>query len=195
MIICKKQIQGNHYEYQIIDVLPEGWLKVESVIDCIEIIDRHTFKDLVWKRDFFKEGFVPNWNNLSTIDKKELVRIYCYPSGIIQEEWNSYFSTEAHKDNWAFLVTEERRARVKRWERMIEGVSYFNTMLENADLYLSTKAMAEDYKIAKMPHLYYWITNGALQELGIDFTTNGFAQKPYFTEEKKNILVDILIKG
>lgn len=195
MIICKKQIQGTHYEYQITDVLPEGWTKVESVIECIAIIDNHTFKDLVWKRDFLKAEFVPLWGNLINEDRKELVRIYCYPTNITEEEWSSYFTVEVHRDNWAFLVTEERKARTKRWEKMIEEVSYYNTMLENDDLYLTTKVMAEDYKVGKRPHIYYWITNGSLPAYGIDFTTNGFAQKSYYTEEKKNILVDIYING
>jgi hypothetical protein len=63
------------------------------------------------------------------------------------------------------------------------------------DFYESVASFEGKYYNLGYPHLICWLTNGSYGPLGIDFTLNGFAQKSYFSEDIKQLAIDILTLG
>lgn len=151
--------------------------------------------DYIRLRDCLKQYFIPVWDSLSPADKKTLVRYYIYPTTFTQADIDALFTAQEQKNNWETLAKISRDARANRWEVARQKISFYLTEIEGLQLYTDTKPFKDDYVDANLPHLIMWIINGAYPPLGIDYTANGFAQKSYYSVERKNVLVDCLVYG
>ena len=156
-----------------------------NILFSVTIIDTVLHKDVL-------KGFLPLWNSLSFDDKKYLVRFYVYPPA---EDLLQYYTEDELKMYWSELAALTKTARKQRWEAARLKVSYYLTALESLQFYNDTKAYKGDYEDANIPYLTLWLSNGSYPALGIDFITNGFAQKSYYSIDKKNMLLDILNYG
>ena len=153
-------------------------------------------KDYGYMRDYAKNYFVPSWSGLTFDDRKILIKYFIYPTDISLEEWNSYYSESVNFNNWQTLTQTTRDdVRLKRLYAAFARISYDCTTTQVAVIYLATKPYCIDYWMANLPHLILWITNGSFPALGIDFTTNGFAQMSGYSTDLKNKLLDILVNG
>lgn len=151
--------------------------------------------DLIKLRDSSKLYLLPDWNNLSDEDKKYLVSVYIYPITFTQGDIDLLFTETEQLNNWKNLVDITKQNRDARWDYARQKISFYLTTLEILDLYTSTKSYKGDYEDANLPYLVLWITNGSYPAFGIDFTSNGFAQKTYYTVALRDLLVDILVSG
>lgn len=156
-------------------------------------LDQHY--DYIVLRDSLKLHVLPNFDTLSLEDKKILVKYYIYPVTYTQADIDALFTTEEQKVNWEILASVSKIARKQRWEACRQKVSFTLSQLESLQFYNDTKGFKGDYEDANLPHLTLWLSNGSYPTLGIDYTLNGFAQKTYYSEERKNICLDILING
>lgn len=148
--------------------------------------------DAILYKSILKQYFLPNWALLTTEEKRELISVLVYPAATdlrpfctLEEEimWTREFGS----------IT--RSAREFRWDtarlKMIHGL----TEMESLSFYTDTKPYKDDYLDANIPSLILWLSNGSYPPLGIDFTTNGFAQKSYYTLDRKNTCLDVLQHG
>lgn len=156
-------------------------------------LDQHY--DYIVLRDSLKLHILPNFDTLSLDEKKLLVKYYIYPITFTQTDIDALFTMEEQKINWEILAAISKVARKQRWETCRQKVSFTLSVLESLQFYNDTKGFKGDYEDANLPNLILWLSNGLNNDLGIDYTTNGFAQKTYYTEERKNICLDILING
>lgn len=146
-------------------------------------------------RSTYKTLYIPNWTGLTFEDKQFLVKHYCYPDDISDEEWLSYYTNDEHFENWNQLVDMCRDTRLSRLFAAFKALSYYCTKTQTAVIYMTTKEYCVDYYYSNLPHLLYWITNGGYAPLGIDFTNSGFAQFDGYSDELKNKLVEIILNG
>lgn len=148
--------------------------------------------DGILYKAILKQWFLPNWATLSVDEKRELIAVLVYPAATdlrpfctLEEEimWTREFGS----------IT--KRARENRWEsariKMIHGL----TEMDSLSFYVDTKPYKDDYVDANIPSLILWLSNGSYPALGIDFTANGFAQKTYYTIDRKNACLDVLQYG
>lgn len=148
--------------------------------------------DLILYKDLLKQNFVPIWNTLTQDEKLECVRNYNYPA---PEDLSQYYTDAELEQFWSELVVRTKLDRAARFEAARVKVSYQVSPLVSLQFYNDTKAFKDDYIDANIPSLYLWLTNGSYMPLGIDFTNNGFAQKPYYTDFMRDFCIDIFIDG
>lgn len=146
-------------------------------------------------RTTYKTLYVPNWSGLTFDDKQFLVKHYCYPDDISNEEWLSYYTDDEHFINWNHLVDITRDARLSRLFAAFKVLSFYCTKTQTAIIYMTTKQYCVDYYYGNLPHLIYWITNGSYAPLGINFTSSGFAQMSGYSDEIRDKLLTIIING
>jgi hypothetical protein len=164
-------------------------------ISALEVfVDRKEIEYGVF-RDTINNIYVPNWATTSFSDKKLCVKHYKYPSSISQTEFDTYYTLSEHENNWNLIVSRSRDYRMDRLYALFAKITYRCTSNQVVVIYLSTKAYCFDYYYANLPHLLLWISNGSYPALGIDFTTNGFAQSSGYTVDIKNELLDIILNG
>jgi len=167
----------------------------ETNTQSLCLLRRDEQYDYIVLRDSLKLHILPNFATLSTEDQKILVSYYIYPPTFTQADIDALFTTDEQKANWELLADISKVARYKRWEACRQKVSFTLTQLESLQFYTDTKSFQGDYIDANLPNLTLWLSNGSYPALGIDYTTNGFAQKSYYTEERKNICLDVLVNG
>jgi hypothetical protein len=151
--------------------------------------------DYIKMRDFAKTKFIPEWNNLTEDEKYKLLFHHIYPIGMTNSEIYSIISESEFFECWILLAKCSKICRDDRWEKARRKVSFYLNELQSLDLYNSTKNYSLEYKDANIPNLICWIKNSAIPSLGIDFTNDGFAQKPYYTEDLRNLLVSVIEYG
>jgi hypothetical protein len=95
------------------------------------------------------------------------------------------------KENWMFLLKHTKPARDQRIEIARRKISYELITKDASDLYLSVDNYIRAFSIANMPDLIQWIGN----ELGTPYENDGFAQKPYFSAARRDMLIDVLKDG
>jgi hypothetical protein len=139
--------------------------------------------------------FIPIWNSLSFDEKKVCVKHYKYPLEITQDEFNSYFSTADHENNWNSVTFKTREmVRMKRLFAAFSKISYALSSAQVAAIYLTVKPLCFDYYYANIPNLMCWISN-SVSPLGNDYTSAGFAQMSGYTTTLRDELLDILNNG
>jgi hypothetical protein len=189
-------ITNNVYlDYSIVDVVdPQQHVDVTDVLTWHKV-SKFCRHDYIKMRDFAIATFVPVWNSLSTEDQEILMRHFVYPDSYTQQDIDAVMSQQEQLEAWSDLEVSAKSCREKRWESVRRKVSFFLTAVEGLDLYTTTKDYSLEYKDADTPNLICWATNASISAFGIDFTTNGFAQKPYYTEALRDMVVDILVNG
>ncbi len=146
-------------------------------------------------RDSLQEIVILDWGALSFEERRKCIKHYKYPASISQEEFNSYFSESEHERNWNILTVKTRAVRLQRLFAAFQKISYRLNAAQVATIYMVTKNMCYDYYYASLPHVIYWVQNGAYPPLGINFTSNGFAQQGGFSTSVMNELLDIFVNG
>jgi hypothetical protein len=142
-------------------------------------------------------NLVPAWADLPDADKKEMVRYFTYPADFTQEQIDELFTAEQQKYNWNNLVefaAQERQVRVDKAREKITfamGQEEIND-LENSTCYNEINGnLADRFIFGNRTFLIQWILNSA----GTPYENAGFAQKNYYSVERKNLLVDVLVNG
>lgn len=199
----KTYLESDLIGYPTIAVFPDNeipinYVDVTSVATWVASLSNLGMvnRDYGYMRDFAKAAFVPIWNTLTFEEKKILVKYYIYPETISAEEWATYYSNSENYLHWNYLAKETRDSvRLARLYAAFSKVSYDFTTNEVAAIYLISKPYCIDYWMANLPHLVLWISNGSLPALGIDFTSNGLAQRSGYTTAKRDALLDIIVNG
>jgi len=204
MIIARKQntedilkeagSSSPYTNYAIMETLESGYDDVTNVSTWFNIVT-NCIKDYVYMRDFAKATFLPAWDTLSTPEKAKLVQHYIYPDTFTQEEIDVLFTAEEQLGNWEYLALKTKEVRGIRWEELRKKISFDLSVYEGLLFYSDTKQWKGDYIDADLPYLELWFVNGIYPPLGIDFTTNGFAQKSYYSEYRKDLCVDVVTNG
>ena len=154
----------------------------------------HAFDYQVF-RDSLQNNLIPNWANILYTDRKRCVQHYKYPANISDDEYNSYFSPTDMEANWNMVCVNTRTVRLERLFAAFQKISYVLTTTQVAMIYMTTKQMLIDYYYGNLPHVIFWIQNGAYPPLGINFTTNGFQQISGYSPQLEAELLDILVNG
>lgn len=181
--------------YKIVDQLDPS-----VHIDATNVMSWHwtvgtSIDDYNKMRDFARQVFVPQWDNLTDNEKTLLFIHFVYPTSVSKSELDALIPPHDQVAEWQVAATRAKACREKRWEMTRRKVSYYLTPQQSMDLYISLKDYSLDYKDANIPSLIHWIGNTEDPSLGIDFTTNGFAQKPYYTNQLRDLMLDILVNG
>jgi len=150
--------------------------------------------DYIQYRDLCKEFILPQWSSISEEEKKELVRHNIAPT---EEDKLVHYTIEEQKINFFELLRLEKQARFKRWEyaKQLIAFEYRLNQMNQLLMYQDTKPYKDDFIDADLPYLIYWINSAALPQLGIDFTSNGFNSKSYYSETIKNKVLSILLNN
>lgn len=151
--------------------------------------------DYLRMRDHAKECFVPLWDSLDQNSRMILACHFVYPATFFQGDLDAMMSKDDQLAAWLDLERDSKICRERRWEAVRRRVSFFLSAVDGHDLYTSTRDMSMAYKDADTPELICWVTNAALPEYGIDFATSGFAQKSYYADSLRDMVVDILVGG
>jgi len=146
-------------------------------------------------RDSLQNNVIPQWANILWEDRKKCVQYYKYPANLTPGEFESYFTPDEHQNNWNILTANVRETRRQRLFAAFNKISYEISMNNVAIIYMTTKTMLMDYYYANLPHIIFWVQNGAYPPLGIDYTNNGFAQMPGYSVMLKNSILDIINNG
>jgi hypothetical protein len=146
-------------------------------------------------RDSIQNNLVPNWANLLFEDRRKCVQHYKYPANLDPGEWGTYFSDADHQKNWNLLTANIRETRRQRLFASFNKISYRLTTMQVATIYMTTKQLLVDYYYANLPHILYWVQNGTYAPMGLNYTTNGFAQMSGYTTSLRDEILDILING
>lgn len=146
-------------------------------------------------RDSLRDILVTDWGALMYEDRKKCVQHYRYPADISQGEWDTYFTEAEHERNWSILTARTRAVRLSRLFAAFQKISYRLPETYVGMIYMTTKEMCYDYYYANLPHVILWLQNGSYPALGIDYTSNGFAQMPGYSVELMYELLDIFVNG
>jgi hypothetical protein len=179
----------NNYDFSVSNVTDVTTPELLEIFYEKSLIEYGVF------RDSLVSIFIPIWNSLSFDSRKTCVKHYRYPANISQDEWNSYFSGSDQEMNWNDVCVKTRDMRLTRLFAAFQKISYNLTTTQTALIYMTTKAYCVDYYYANLPHVIFWLQNGTYSPLGIDFTTNGFAQASGYSTALRDELLDILING
>ena len=164
-------------------------------LESLKLFLKYNRLNYISFRDSCKVNLLPLWDELSDDDKKYLISRYIYPASLTQEDIDILFNGEQQLDNWGDLYDISYPSRVQKWIAAKKKVSFMMNKLDVGDLFISVELLWGRYTEANRPDLICWVTNTAYPPLGIDYTTNGFAQKPYYSDAVKNAIVDIIING
>lgn len=168
--------------------------EVTSVINLSLFWDKG-FMDYIKFRTSIKKNILPIFYECSEADQKTMVSHFIYPDDFTQESIDVFFTDEEQKSNWQFLVATTMEGRKARWEIARQKVSFELTELESLQFYYDVKRYKDDYLDANLPHLVLWLSSGAYPDLGIDFTETGFSSKPYYTDYRRDLVLDIFVNG
>jgi hypothetical protein len=147
-------------------------------------------------RTTYKTLYNPIWSGLTFDDRQLLVKHYCYPPEITQDEWFTYYTDAEHYNNWNTLVIRTRdQSRLIRLFSAFARISYELTTAQTAVIYMTSKVYCIDYYYGNLPHLVLWISNGYYPALGIDFRAHGFAQMDGYSDGLRDRLLDIINNG
>lgn len=171
----------NHVEYDDISTIT-NWNVLGELLGKDYIYVRERIRDILTEKTF----------DVCDAEEKLIVSKLFLTT---PEQRTTMLTLEEEKKCWDELATAAKASREKRWEVVRRKISFYLTTSEGIDLYTTTRDLSLDYKDANIPSLVCWITNSAMPELGIDYTTTGFAQKPYYTTELRDMIVDILVEG
>jgi len=131
-------------------------------------------------RKYLIHNIIPNWNELSEIDKGILISYYCVPNDYI---WN--VSESEINERLINSATPCRQARVDKGRAYINLHFKLNPTLGGL-LYEDTKQMMVDFVTAKFPNLFLFINNPSTEE--------GIKTKPYYSIELVDKLNYILFR-
>lgn len=151
--------------------------------------------DYIKFRDKCKSILVPIFDTLSDEEKGLLIKYYIYPNTVSQETINSFYTEEEQKQNWNNLLIISKRARQSRWTAAKGKVSFMLDVISTCDLFQAIEILFPRYIEASRPDLILWVMSSTYVPLGIDYSTTGFAQKTYYSEEIRDALYAILITG
>jgi len=150
--------------------------------------------DLITLRQSIKLHLLSDWNSLSEYHSY-LISIYIYPDTVTQSTIDSFFTAAEQIENWTSLVNLTRKARANRWDISRQKISFQLSQFDLFSLYNLTKGFKDDFIEANLPIIILWITSGANESLGVDFSETGFAAQSYYSEDRKNLLLDVLLNG
>ncbi len=147
-------------------------------------------------RTTYKALYNPIWTGLTFEERQFLVKNYCYPTDITNEEWLAYYTDEEHFLNWKeLLIITRDDARLLRLFAAFSRISYECTQAQVAVIYLTTRQYCIDYYYGNLPHLVLWISNGTYPALGIDFSSHGFMQMSGYSDGLRDRLLNIIVNG
>ncbi|MCK6381878.1 MAG: hypothetical protein L6Q54_11625 [Leptospiraceae bacterium] len=196
-----KILKPNSVEVQITrqGILQNYWLVKDSAIHpdttnytsyATLLIFLDVFRiDYIQFRESLKTHVLPNWGSLDIEEKKNLIREMIYPTNAVLTD---YFSESELKTLWSAMAERHKIARINRWEKARKELSYYLTVAEAFQFYQDTKEFKGDYIDANIPILKLWALGGNDSSLGIDYTTNGFPSKTYFSVALQEILLNAL---
>lgn len=146
-------------------------------------------------RDTLMLLFIPIWNDLQLDERRICIKYYKYPPSITQLEFDSYYTSTEHENNWNSITRTTRdRVRIKRLFAAFSKISFHLTQAQVATIYLVTKQLCVDYYYGNIPNLVCWVTN-TVSPLGPDYTSNGFAQMSGYSTSLRDEILDIIING
>ena len=129
----------------------------------------------------------------SNEEKASAARLMAY--SLAQVELDEVLTIDEQKQAKLDYVTNSRLSRQNRWEHLRERIAFEVNQAEALSFYTDTKGFKGDYIDAGLPHLELWLTNGTYPALGIDYSTTGFANQPYFTPTMLQMCIDYLVSG
>ncbi len=141
--------------------------------------------DYIQFRDYAKQNLLPKFETLSELEKQFLISHSVKPENIA-----------ISFEDYLIVVEMEYKARSERWKKALSvgGHYYFSNNAYQFMMYQDCKAFRNDYIEANLPIILLWLNSAKSVELNVDFTQNGFASKPYYTNELKELLISCFVK-
>lgn len=137
-------------------------------------------------RKYLIINVLPNWENLSVVEKSQLKSYYIVPNDFT---WDS-----SQSQIYELLVTNATNCRKSRIDKGRSYVSlhYINDVQKSMNFFTDTQLLMNQYIEGKIPALQSFINDIII--LDYDYTTNGFSTKSYYSEELKTQLNYILFR-
>ncbi len=156
-----------------------------------------TYKKIDWARrrdvlipHFYAEAGaqLQNFASLSNIKKLNACVFFLVPYQVRTQ----IISDAQDAINWDFLLTKTKESRMSCVEAMRIKVGQYMrlgtiTLEQTQDFYTSVYQLIIWFDQTNKPDFKQWISN----EVGSPYELNGFAQKPYYTEQIKDDLMEI----
>lgn len=181
------------------------WYEDAHTIEEIHAIGNDVGRDFLFRKSAIKNlvnsicGFDPsdpttytieNFNKLDPEDEdQERKDISCEWLVVPKSIRIAHISEDKDFKNWSLFVENAQKSRRSRLLKATKVTSYSLSKSECDDLYVSIKEHVHNFKHTDTTDLVDWITNCG------DYSSQGFAQKPYFNDELKASLTEIISKG
>jgi len=168
---------------------------LNNIIDNYAINTSYKKIDWARRRDvliphFYAEAGaqLQNFASLSNIKKLNACVFFLIPYQVRLQ----IISDAQDAINWDFLLTKTKESRMACVEAMRIKVGQYMrlgtiTLAETQDFYTSVYQLIIWFDQTNKPDFKQWISN----EVGSPYELNGFAQKPYYTEQIKDDLMEI----
>lgn len=191
IVVWSSDQLGNNKAFLISDVEPTNYEDISSIVNW-RSMGESLGKDYIYVRERIREILIEKTFDACDADEKMIVsKLFL----VNHEQRSTILTAEEEKTCWAELTRNSKICREERWEIARQKISFYLTVAEGIDLYSAVKDLSHEYKDANIPSLVCWVTNTAEPAYGIDYTTTGFAQKPYYTSELRDMVVDVLVSG
>lgn len=148
--------------------------------------------DYIRFRKYLKSLAESMWESLDTESRHICVDNYVKPVAL---SWESTGYSDLELFNyWTRMVYLEKQCRINRSNDCIQQITWYFTGEQSMQAYSDIKQILEDYKQCEYPELYCFVNSLSTTILGLtfDYTSIGFASKPYYTLDRLNLVNEIL---
>lgn len=181
--------------YKIVESSYVPTLDEEFVVDPInvEYLYNNSRIDIIQYRQYLTEYCctLEVWAGLSEEQRDKCIHWYKKPEEV---SWDAIDYTDAELQQfWHQVVIAENKARYNRLKEGMAIISWFLTKPEAMDLFLTVEQYVYRWVEADLPFLYWYLTDAVVPGV-CDFSTTGFSAKPYFSIERRDAMINIIIR-
>jgi hypothetical protein len=181
--------------YKIVESSYVPTLDEEFVVDPIGVENLYDNSriDIIQYRTYLMEYCCPLvvWTTLPQEQRDKCIHWYQKPNEV---SWDALgYSDVELQAFWHAVVIAESKARYNRVKEGMAIISWHLNKPEAMDLFLTVEQYIYRWVEADLPFLYWYLTDAVIPGV-VDFSTTGFSSKPYYSIERKNVMIDIIIR-
>jgi hypothetical protein len=181
--------------YRVVEYTYVPTIDEEFVVDPIgvEQLYNNSRIDIIQYRSYLTNycAILSIWSTLSTEQREKCISWYKKPEEV---SWEATGKTDVElQEYWHQVVIAEKKCRNQRLSQGMAIISWFLTKPEAMDLFLTVEEFIYRWIYADLPFLYWYLTDAVVPGV-CDFSTTGFSSKPYFSIERRDAMVNIIIR-
>lgn len=142
-----------------------------------------------------KTQLLPYFNDITdTVVKKGLCYYLYYETAAFKAQ---YLTIQEIYDSWSFVFDKGLEARTAQWKELRKQIGYNLSGVQVRQFVdISDREKFEVFFVqGGLPIVLLWSLSSYSNELGYNYTNNGFNKTSFYNEERLGIFVDVLING